>query len=84
MMIVAMTYVPGLWMKVLVGVLVFGLIKFVGWLHVTFIPNAPIRLTEVKETWITRWGASIFSWVATVASSVLAGYLIYMLTKTTS
>ncbi|MGU1878419.1 hypothetical protein ACSEUI_18130 [Pseudomonas aeruginosa] len=84
MMIVAMSYVPEFWMKVLVGVLVFGLIKFVGWLHVTFIPNASIRLTDVEETWITRWGSSIFSWVATLVSSVLGGYLIYVLTKTAS
>jgi len=83
MMIVAMFYVPELWMKILVGVLVFGLIKFVGWLHVTFIPNASIRLVEVKETWITRWGSSIFSWVATLVSTVLGGCLIYALTKAT-
>ncbi len=82
-MIVAITYVPEFWMKAVVGLLVFGLIKFIGWLHVTFIPNASIRLTDVKETWITRWGSSIFSWVATLASTVLGGYLIYVLTKTT-
>lgn len=83
-MIVAITYVPEFWVKILIGVLVFGLIKFVGWLHMVFIPNAYIRLTDVKETWVARWGASIFSWVATVASSVLGGYLIYVLTKTAS
>ncbi|VVP24061.1 hypothetical protein PS876_03981 [Pseudomonas fluorescens] len=83
-MIVAITYVPEFWMKAVVGILVFGLIKFIGWLHVTFIPNASIRLTDIKETWITRWGSSIFSWVATLASTVLGGYLIYVLTKTTS
>ena len=83
-MIVAITYVPEFWMKILIGILVFGLIKFVGWLHMVFIPNAHIRLADVKETWITRWGSSIFSWVATVASSVLGGYLIYVLTKTAS
>lgn len=81
MMIVIMSYVPEFWMKVSVGILVFGLIKFVGWLHVTFIPNASIRLAEVKETWVTRWGSSIFSWVATLVSTVLGGYLIYVLTK---
>jgi len=81
MMIVIMSYVPEFWMKVSVGILVFGLIKFLGWLHVTFIPNASIRLAEVKETWVTRWGASIFSWIATLLSTVLGGYLIYILTK---
>lgn len=83
-MIVAITYVPDFWMKAAVGILVFGLIKFVGWLHVAFIPNASIRLTDVKENWLTRWGSSMFSWVATLVSSVLGGYLIYLLTKTAS
>jgi hypothetical protein len=81
-MIVAITYVPELWMKALVGILVFGLIKFVGWLHVALIPNASIRLSDVEENWITRWGTSVLTWAATVASSVVGGYLIYVLTKT--
>ncbi|MDG9886629.1 hypothetical protein N7650_27780 [Pseudomonas sp. GD04058] len=81
-MIVAITYVPEFWMKALVGILVFGLIKFVGWLHVAFIPNASIRLSDVEENWVARWGTSVLTWVATVASSVVGGYLIYFLTKT--
>jgi len=83
MMIVAMTYVSEFWMKILIGILVFGLIKLVGWLHMAFIPNAYIRLTDTKDTWTARWGASILSWVSALTTTVIGGYIIYMLTKTT-
>lgn len=81
MMIVVMTYVPEFWMKILIGILVFGLIKLVGWLHMAFIPYAHICLTDVKDTWATRWGASILSWVSALTTTVIGGYIIYVLTK---
>lgn len=81
-MIVVMVDFQSFWKRVGIGVFVLMLIKFVGWLHVTFIPNASIRLTDVKDTWITRWGASIFSWVSALTTTVIGGYIIYMLTKT--
>ncbi|MGG7647929.1 hypothetical protein ACQ4OB_07850 [Pseudomonas sp. ES4] len=79
-MIVVMVDVQSFWMRVGIGALFLALIKFVGWLHVTFIPNASIRLTNVKDTWITRWGASIFSWVSALTTTVIGGYIVYLAT----
>ncbi|MNJ26743.1 hypothetical protein D3C77_212330 [compost metagenome] len=80
-MIVVIVDFQSFWMRVGIGVFVLMLIKFVGWLHVTFIPNATILLTDVKDTWITRWGASIFSWVSALTTTVIGGYIIYLVTK---
>lgn len=80
-MIVVMVDIQSFWARVGVGALFLALIKFVGWLHVTFIPNATIRLTNVKENWITRWGASIFSWVSALTTTVIGGYIVYLVSK---
>lgn len=80
-MIVVMVDFQSFWMRVGIGVFVLVLIKFVGWLHVTFIPNASIVLTGVKDTWISRWGASIFSWVSALTTTVIGGCIIYIVTK---
>ncbi|POF95588.1 hypothetical protein [Pseudomonas putida] len=79
-MIVVMVDFQSFWMRVGIGVFVLSLIKFVGWLHVTFIPNASIVLVDVKDTWASRWGASIFSWVSALTTTVIGGYIIYLLT----
>jgi len=79
-MIVAIVDVPSFWKRVGIGVLVLALIKLVDWLHVTFIPNATIRLTDAKDNWVTRWGSSMLSWFSTLTITILGGVVVYWLT----
>ncbi|WP_027921735.1 hypothetical protein [Pseudomonas sp. URMO17WK12:I12] len=79
-MIVVIVDVPSFWTRVGIGALVLVLIKFVDWVHVTFIPNATIRLTDDKDNWITRWGSSMFSWLSTLTITILGGVIVYWLT----
>lgn len=79
-MIVVMVDIQSIWMRIGVGALFLALIKFVEWLHVTFIPNASIRLADGKETWLSRWGAPIFSWVSALTTTVVGGYIVYWAT----
>lgn len=79
-MIVVMVDIQSFWTRLGVGAMFLGAIKFVEWLHVAFIPNASIRLAVGSDTWVNRWGASMFSWISALTTTVVGGYIVYKVT----
>ncbi len=63
------------------AIAVFALLTFMLWLHARFIPNASIKMTEAKPTWISRTWPSLISWIGAIASSLIAALIFYWLTK---
>lgn len=61
--------------------IVFILLNILYWIHSRFIPNTKIFLTEKKPSLLARSWPSIVSWFIATTSTVLAGWLLYILKK---
>lgn len=80
-MLILMPSIVGLWRRLIFVSFVIILIRILFWIHSRVIPNTLILIKAKPKGSLALAWPSIFSWLMTVASSLAAALLFWLLTR---
>lgn len=80
-MLVVMPSIVGWVNRAVFATVVFALLTALLWLHARYIPNAAIEMGNARPTRLARILPTMWSWFLGVSGSIVAGLILYWLTR---
>lgn len=78
-MLVVIVDIQSFWKRAGFVVVFLITIRIIEWLHMSYIPNATIRMSKGKQSLNSKYGVSVVSWLATILGALINSYLAYLL-----